>query len=211
MNTTLTVAAVLVSVAALIVSWVYGARSAAASQRSADASETSAVHAKASAESAAKVAQVELERDHESYRPGDPDATFVIEHNPRTGEENLFFTFVPKHSYRILGDAVQGNSRSTLSMNGMTHVAGKPVRVFVDVLRPHRDTSSVEELKLRFYPPDPVDKDMDQWTCRCGRPTDSSEAAHWTWTVPVTTPKRVPPPNLAAMQNERNRLGYNTF
>jgi hypothetical protein len=158
-NTTLTVAAVVVSVAALIVSWVYGARSASASQRSADASETSAVHAKASAESAAKVAQVELDRDHQFHRPDDPDAKFVIERNPRTGEENLFFTFVPKHSYRILGDAVQGNGRSPLSMNGMNHVAGKQVRVFVEVLRPHPDVSSVEELRLRFYPPDPVDKE----------------------------------------------------
>jgi hypothetical protein len=31
------------------------------------------------------------------------------------------------------------------------------------------------------------------------------------WTVPVTTPKRVPPPISAAMQNEKDRLGYNTF
>lgn len=176
MTTTLSIIAVAISAVALAVSWWLGVRSARAA-------ENSAIEAK-------KVAQVELDRDHEAYRPRQPlNPRFEMSTNPRTGDHNLYFTFTPTRSYRILGDSLEGGSRSPLSMSGMVHPAGQEVRVFLQTIRPVRETASVEKLHLRFWPPATVDQGVEQWTCRCGRPTAYDGPAHWDWLVMVETPE----------------------
>ena len=176
MATTLSIIAVVISAVALAVSWWLGARSARAA-------ESSAAEAK-------KVAQVELDRDHETYRPPQPsDPRFEMSTNPLTGDHNLFFTFTPPRSYRIQGDSLEEGSHSPLSMGGMLHPAGQEVRVFVQTIRPVRETASVEKLHLRFWPPADVDQGVEHWTCRCGRPIASDGPAHWEWLVTVETPE----------------------
>ncbi|MGK5741536.1 hypothetical protein [Micromonospora sp. URMC 103] len=176
MTTTLSIIAVVISAVALAASWWLGVRSARA--------------AESSAAEARKVAQLELDRDHEAYRPPQPhNPRFEMSTNPRTGDHNLSFVFTPSRSYRILGESLEGGSRSPLSMNGMVHPAGQEVRVFVQTIRPVRETASVEKLRLRFWPPAAVDEGVEHWTCRCGRPTASDGPAHWEWLVTVETPE----------------------
>jgi hypothetical protein len=166
-----------------VLSWLLGVRSAKAAERSAKAAEDSAAEA-------AKVARVELDRDHETYRPPQPlTPHFEISTNSRTDHRQLFFKFTPPRSYRIFGDAIEGRSRSRLPFNGLAFPAGQEVKVSVQTLYPVRKTASVEELHLRFWPPAESDEDVEQWTCQCGRPTASDGPAHWEWRVRVETPE----------------------
>jgi hypothetical protein len=176
-------AAAILSVVALAVSWILGLRSARAAEKSER-------HAQASAQAAERVARAEVDRDHDMYKPVQigPES-FVIERNPRSGEENLFCVFTPTRSYRITGESVEGNSHMPLSVP-LFNPAGVQVRMFIDVLQPIRDISSKTELRLRFWPPAEVDN-RDLWTCRCDRPLGSHEGAHWEMTVPVVTPPRL--------------------
>ncbi|MFI7547968.1 hypothetical protein [Actinoplanes sp. NPDC049599] len=160
-------------------------RSSASSARSAVA------EAKKAAAAAERVSQSEIDRDHEMFRPPQIGSeAFSLEVNPRTKEENLVLKFTPARTYRITGQSIEGDSHSPLSCP-LFNPAGVPVRIVVDVLRPHRERSAVKELRLSFWPPAQVDK-RDLWTCRCGQPLESHESAHWEVTVPVVTPPRTP-------------------
>jgi hypothetical protein len=74
-------------------------------------------------------------------------------------------------------------------MHGLVHPAGQEVRVFLQTIRPVRQTASVEMLHLRFWPPSDVDEGVEHWTCRCGRPVTSDGPGHWEWLVTVETPE----------------------
>jgi hypothetical protein len=190
----LAIIAVGVSIGALAVSvWTgkYNKRSAVAAEDSAATAKEAGESAKAAAESAASVARVELDRDHEAYRPQLLDAHFEIVDNERTGGDNLFYVFTLTRSYRAAGDKLEGDSRSPLGLD-LVLPAGKPIRVHVDGLRPVQDQSAVKSLHLRFWPPADADP-VEWWTCRCGRPTESGNALHWEVQVPVETPPRHEP------------------
>jgi hypothetical protein len=155
--------ALLVSIGALAVSWLYGARSANSARESAD--------------DARKVRKAELEREHRDYPPVLGDLEFVWETNPRTNKPNQFMTFRLSRTYRVFGDAVNDNdSRSPLG-NGMggAFESGTIHRIFVS-----DDINPPKAVELRFFPP--VDGDPGEtWSCPCDRDAvpDVQKKGHW--------------------------------
>jgi hypothetical protein len=187
-------AAAILSLAAVLVSvWsaVSGSRSAAyaktagqAAEQSAKAADVSARAAEQSAEADGKVARVELERDHESYRPH--GVTFQVKNTAGAGGNGVFATFVPTRSFRASGLLVtklkQGESSSTLSF-GPAIEAGRPVEFYICSLNEY--TVGKADVHLRFWPPAAVDPG-ERWTCACDRPTDpESGTAHWELRAPL--------------------------
>jgi hypothetical protein len=184
--------ALLVSIVGAVYATRLGRRSAEAAEASVNSADRAADAAKDSARSAAQVATAELERDHESWRPPMGTAAFTRIRNDRTRNMNLFLEFSLPRSYRIEGDAITGESRSTLSIApGPAVEGGRLVRIFVDELLPQNQHQAAPQLlRFRIWPP--VDGDAgDYWTCPCGRNTSPEGQPHWEWSVPV--PKQPDP------------------
>jgi hypothetical protein len=174
--------AILVSVGALVVAWVYGHRSAIAADRSAKASEDSAADAR-------KVRKAELEREHRDYAPQLNDLKFEWETNPRTKEPSQFLTFTLPRTYRVYGDKLNrqpngGYSRSPIGgATGDILEAGTPQRLFISTERQKRP----DEVELRFFPPAKGDPG-ETWSCPCDRdsmPAADGANAHWVVRLPV--------------------------
>jgi hypothetical protein len=158
-----------VSLAALVVSWVYG-------KRNADA-------AKVSADEASRVSKAEREREHRDYAPTLEGLKFEWETNPRTKQGNQFMTFTLPRTYRIHGDLISdspgtNDSRTPLGNGtGGPFEAGTTNRIYVsdDV---GKQPKAVE---LRFFPP--VEGDPgESWSCPCDRPTAANapnQTGHW--------------------------------
>jgi hypothetical protein len=181
-----------IAVASLIVTIVYG-------RRSAGAAEASAAEAKNSADSAAQVARAELERDHRANQPTDPAAKFHLEESTTTpGRVNLFFTFTLRRNYRFDGRTAFGPNGGHGSFNAdPSHVleAGKPVRVYVDDLSATKSEPQVKMLELEFWPPRSNDPG-EEWTCPCHRGVNPDGDPHWVWNVPVVVPSSAADQNL---------------
>lgn len=172
MSTVLSILAIAVSVAALVVSWWLGLRSAKAAERS--------------SEDARRVARAEVNRDHEMYRPLQGTATFEKVHNERTSKENLFLVFTPGRTYRLAGDAIFDagpgrEARMPLDLSGGPARGGTPVRLFVGELT-GSDAALPKALRLQFWPPAEGDPG-ETWSCPCGRPLDPSGELHWEWRI----------------------------
>lgn len=187
--------AIAISVVALAVAgWnaFSDTRSAVAAEDSAVSARQSADSARASADSAARVAQLEVDRDHEAYRPAMPrPSDFVIETLP-SGEEDLWLVYRQPRSYRTRADLVEGDQRISSTMS-LVQPAGHDMRIFIQRLRPQRQSATVEKVHVRYWPPAAGDPHAEPWSCRCGGPsgTDSDQnLPHWEQTIPIVTPQR---------------------
>lgn len=182
----LAVAGFFLALGALIVSWVYGHKSAGTSKDSATSLKVSADAAERSAVDAHRVADAELGRDHREQKPEFFNETWPTEFSETLQHNGLFYEFTLPRNYRMYGDSITGPSRSALSVPLIVS-AGIPVRVFVG----HMDGEQLPEmLNLRFFPPDPIDPG-EKWSCPCGRAQtgDHESTGHWEWNVPVDTSK----------------------
>jgi hypothetical protein len=195
------VAALLISVIALVVAIWTGKHN----RRNADATESSAVAAEDSAASSARSADaaeqavasanemvgIERKRQHDMYRPTRLDSSgFELVRNERSGQQDLFFVFNLPRSYRVLADKVQRNARTALGVDRLVR-GGSTARVHVETLLPGREKPLAGELHLRFWPPSPEVDKVEVWTCPCGLPTEEGEVAHWEWNVTVVSPPRL--------------------
>ncbi|MEH0938323.1 hypothetical protein [Micromonospora psammae] len=191
-------AAFVISVIALAVAIWTGKHN----RRNADAAETSATAAKDSAassgrsadaaeqavRSATEILDIEKKRQHDAYRPPQPDSPrFEVVLNERTGQRNLFFVFSMPRSYRVLADKVERNARTPLGVDRLVR-AGSTQRVHVETLVPGREQPLASEIHLRFWPPSAEVDEVELWTCPCGLPTHEGGTAHWEWNVSVVFP-----------------------
>ncbi|MEV4384159.1 hypothetical protein AB0J68_00285 [Micromonospora sp. NPDC049580] len=192
------VAALLISIGALVVAIWTGKHN----RRNADAAESSATAAKDSAASSARSADaaeqavtsangildIERKRQHDAYRPLQPDSPrFELIRSEHAGQLDLCFVFSLPRSYRVLGDKIERNARTTLSVDRLT-LGGSTQRVHVETLPPGRVQPLAGELHLRFWPPSPEVDEVELWTCPCGLPTHEGEVPHWEWNVTVVSP-----------------------
>ena len=199
MTTALAVTAVVISLGALGVALWQGSSnrrsavaaedSAVTSRQAADYARESAEHAKASAEAADRVAQSEVGRDHETYRPMVPHQ-FTRVANPRTGKDNLFFEFWPKRTYRMAADLLlEGGGMSPASIDpGPVIEAGRRTRVYIGEVG---GMKLPEGLSMRFWPPEAGDPG-ESWQCPCGRTDDGD--FHWVWNRQIEVPPEENPP-----------------
>ena len=143
--------------------------------------------AKQSEQHAARIACIEGDRDPETFRPQLLNAEFDTEDNERTKTEHLFFDFSLPRAYRVAGYAThQGRAHPALCGSGRKRWrAGAGVRAGST---PSAGRTDSRVPHFQFWPPDPID-DVDRWSCPCGAPAPSGEAAHWEIVVPVKTPK----------------------
>lgn len=172
--------------------------SADAAVKSAGSAEVAARAAEKSADADGQVARLELDRDHEAYRPPQPiEPRFELAANGQGGDD-LWFTFTVPRSYRLSGATISRVdntvSKGPLSMS-LAQAAGQEVRVYVDHIPTGKAQTDVRYLNVRFWPPADVDEGVERWTCRCGRPLDVVEATqpgegHWEWLIEVKTPPR---------------------
>jgi hypothetical protein len=181
-----------VAVAALVASTLalwYNHRSAKAAEVSAQVAQDSAAAAKTSADAAERVAQAELDRDHEMYRPGDPEPRFVWEDSSLHKDRlNLFFEYTPVRGYRAAGKPSFGPGKGHGSMSvPQVFPAGETQRIYVDDVAKSKPDLQVKMLELEFWPAQEGDPG-ELWICRCGRGTHPDGEAHWVWNVPVTAP-----------------------
>lgn len=155
--------ALLVSIGALVISWVYGARSAQA--------------AKDSANEAKKVRQAELEREHRDYTPVLNDLSFPWERNPRDGENIQFLNFTLPKTYRVFGNLIHDTGGRSPLGNGLGGAleAGTPQYIYVS-----GSSNQSEAVELRFFPPVSGDPG-EAWSCPCDRDStpDGDKTGHW--------------------------------
>lgn len=204
MTNTLAIVAIVFSAVAIAVSiWtgLFNKRSAVASEssavssdRSADAAKDSADHARRAADAAERVAAVESARDHEMYRPKPPDMATAVSHDKFSDRGGRFLTFTVDRTYRVAGDIIRGEGRSTLGLSPVIE-AGKEVRVFLD-----DKAGRADSVNIRFWPAAPGDPG-ETWSCPCGGPTEQNGPVHWEWNLPV--PKL---PTVATPQAEPARV-----
>jgi hypothetical protein len=162
----------------------YANTSAEAAKRSADSADTSAKAAEKSAEADGKVAQVELDRDHETYRPAPLGGEFYREpSHAHPGRERIVFEFTLPRAYRAGGTLLyQGTGQGYLGLDpGPIIQAGHVNRIEVG----HTGMNIPKIVRLHFWPP-AADDPGETWTCRCGRaPIQDGNIAHWVWNVLV--------------------------
>ncbi|WP_146017459.1 hypothetical protein [Verrucosispora sp. ts21] len=179
---------------------MHAGTSAKAAEAAADSSNVAARAAEKSADADGKVARLELDRDHEAYRPvmPGPDGFQVVRESLNTVPEleknhRLVYEFTPARTYRVVGEAVYRSGSPnpmTLSMPLLCR-AGVPVRIVFEDLVMEKQRSDFSMLRFKFWPPAEVDL-VEHWTCRCERPLESDGAPHWEATIAVGRPQGWP-------------------
>ncbi|MFD0782717.1 hypothetical protein ACFQZ8_02075 [Micromonospora azadirachtae] len=188
--------------------WAFGVAAAALvtsigtgwySRSNANAAERSAKAAEDARDEAAKVARVELDRDHRDYTPklsGRWDFEPRANHRQNRG---LVYLFKLDREYLVHATATadNGNSHTVCTVTPPGSPDGE-WQVWVEDWTPDRKESAWRKLKLDFWPPQRQEGRAQPWWCRCGRPSHPGEAsAHWDLTVDVA-PKH--PPQVIVMR-----------
>jgi hypothetical protein len=187
----------LTAAAVAIPAWRAGKVSAAASIRAAkaaeentQAAERAATAAEDATAEARRLSSLELDRRHEELSPARSlRVEFLSESNERLrgGHRSLMAIIESSRTCRVRAVARMGNASWDLGLP-LVLQAGHPTRVEVEKWPPDRTEPQAKELVLRFWPPADIDQ-VEQWTCRCGRPlveeAGSEPIGHWETVIPV--------------------------
>jgi hypothetical protein len=172
-------------VGALVVAvpaWRAGRASAEAAVRAAGAAEEAVAESR-------RVALLEFEKRHDELSPRHGlKVYFGLEPGTHGGHRWLWTVVETPRTYRVRGTARVGTASWDLGLPVVLHANRRTAKVEIEEWPYDRDTSEVQEIVLRFWPPADVDQ-VERWTCRCGRPLDgdpaSADAGHWEVIVPV--------------------------
>jgi len=137
--------------------------------------------ARASAMEAAKVAQIEADREHRELSPAGTVVKFEGERDRRTDHWNVFAIVETERCYRVRGDAVLKNCGVTsIAVPLVTH-AHTPTRVHIEGMPDGREQPLARRIVLRAWPPNPELDDVEAWTCRCGKAAEDGDGTvgHW--------------------------------
>jgi hypothetical protein len=172
----------------------YAKSSAEAAKDSAGSSKVSARAAEKSADADGKVAQVELDRDHEAYRPTPTLQRFVGEEADGGGAP-AYLELIMSRTYRVTAEAILKEGRGKDGLEGFLPITPGPVMQPGQPTRFHltgpETVGQAQMIRLHFYPPNTGDAG-ERWQCRCGKPMeDPPYGAHWLRTIPV--PRNVEP------------------
>lgn len=172
----------IVSLFAIVVA-VWNARSdsraAKAAERAEKHAETSADVARASLAEAKRVADAEVDRDHNFYEPA-LNGVFVEEGGL------LFYEFSLTRDYDMRGRATGRGEAVVSDRDFAMRTADRTWRTMIDAWAGHTTASGWDTLTIKFWPPAPQTGKPVPWTCQCGRENVSGDGpGHWQWTIGV--------------------------
>lgn len=146
---------------------------------SAVAAVAAALYAKSAARQAKRVADAEVDRDHNFYQPAQ-NGTFVTEGGL------LFYEFQLPRDYDMRARTTARGGAVVNDPGIGMRTADRTWRTQIDGWTGHSTASGWEELTIKFWPPAPkLDKPVP-WTCQCDRePALGDGAGHWQWTIGV--------------------------
>lgn len=186
MTTILAIIAILVSLGALGVAFWQGCssrRSADTAEEALKTAQEAAAHAKASADAAERVAQAEVGRDHEMYKPkvnGGCELESTGWGNP--DRDALVYLFTLDRDYEVMAWVKRDDGARAEARVRKPDREDRDWKILLDeVPRGQRETRW-ERLEVRFWPPQAVAGRAVPWTCRCeGELVPGDRAGHWEW------------------------------
>jgi hypothetical protein len=200
----------LFALAASAASTIYARSQTQSGRRSADAAEKSEGHAResttvakqaaASAEAAAhaagvsadadgKLAQLELDREHDACTPRFEGRWELVPSRLGNASRHLLYRFRLDREYAIKAIAWQMNraGQTDCSVTPPTAPGGEWM-VSVEHWSHDRDHPANWTLELKFWPPQAMDGRAVPWVCRCGRSAFADEPPHWDVELRVEPP-----------------------
>ncbi|MEU7911411.1 hypothetical protein [Microbispora bryophytorum] len=170
----------LAGVIAAVFAVVYSRSSAKSSKASADA-------AQKSADEAARLSQIEIDREHNRYAPDHPGilhAEEEVDHRSPAGHYVAFASITLPRTYRARAETWNGTSFTPIAIPLLLD-GGKPHRFFIDQVVP--GVTPPGEVRFHLWPPLAGVDDTIPWSCPCGGPTgeDIAGRAHWELRIPI--------------------------